>query len=264
METGYHSDTITHHHGVGQIPEVKVGARSSGLGRFDDQYPVMVIDDWEAHNIISNAGTELSDSPFARALFGDLGLVWPFKLDEGGDNTAGIVTRLGSTTLRRLLDDEAIVPADSVSVRKHLKSRHIANADYTETEMSGMIEKYVIYTDYSPRKEGSKRYRASNLPEIVIVQYPYQDERIRQRFNTRYYMLPGFAEPAEFYNPNYSRHTLPPGQADHRRTLYWNPAVKLDDNGEATITLYNCSRTTHITVEANGQTADGALLWGKE
>lgn len=76
-------------------------------------------------------------------------------------------------------------------------------------------------------------------------------------------LLWGFTEPAQFYSPDYSKHRLPEGQKDYRRTLYWNPNLKLDKNGEATVTFYNNSSTTHLSVEAEGQAADGTLLWGK-
>ena len=50
---------------------------------------------------------------------------------------------------------------------------------------------------------------------------------------------------------------------DYRRTLYWNPNLKLDAEGRARVTLYNNSRTTQIEVEAAGQAADGTLLWNR-
>ena len=66
--------------------------------------------------------------------------------------------------------------------------------------------------------------------------------------------------PDEFYNPDYSQHPLPDGQADYRRTLYWNPELLLDDDGRAAISFFTGSKPTTITVEANGQAADGTIL----
>ena len=124
-------------------------------------------------------------------------------------------------------------------------------------------ESFVIYTDYSPRLEGDRRYWGSNLPEVYIVQYPYPDGRPEtERYNYRRLFLPGFARPAQFYSPDYSRQT-PPEPTDYRRTLYWNPNLKLNENGRARVTLYNNSRTTKVSVEAEGQTAEGGLLWSK-
>ncbi len=61
----------------------------------------------------------------------------------------------------------------------------------------------------------------------------------------------------------YTRQTLPEVPTDYRRTLYWNPNLKLDAEGCARVTLYNNSRTTQIQVEAAGQAADGTLLWNR-
>ena len=50
----------------------------------------------------------------------------------------------------------------------------------------------------------------------------------------------------------------------YRRTLYWNPDVLLDENGEAVVTFYNNSRQTSLSAEAEGQAPDGTLLWGQK
>ena len=73
--------------------------------------------------------------------------------------------------------------------------------------------------------------------------------------------LPGFARTAEFYSPDYSKRKPAKEESDYRRTLYWNPYVKLDDNGEARIKLYNNSVNGNIIVDVQGQAADGTLLW---
>ena len=71
------------------------------------------------------------------------------------------------------------------------------------------------------------------------------------------------ATSSEFYSPDYSCQTPPEVPTDYRRTLYWNPNLKLDEEGRARVTLYNNSRTTQIQVEAAGQATDGTLLWNK-
>ena len=124
------------------------------------------------------------------------------------------------------------------------------------------VEKYVVYTDYQPRLEGSSRYMGANRPETTIAIYPYPDGHKRAVYRDRRYILEGFAYPANFYNPDYSKQT-PPEPTDYRRSLYWDPDLQLDKNGEASITFYNNSRQTTLSVEAEGQAADGTLLWSK-
>ena len=77
------------------------------------------------------------------------------------------------------------------------------------------------------------------------------------------YLITNDLSPAEFYSPDYSRHQ-PQEPTDYRRTLYWNPALRLDNNGQARVILYNNSRTTQVSVSAAGQAADGQLLWNGE
>ena len=64
----------------------------------------------------------------------------------------------------------------------------------------------------------------------------------------------GYNVPHTFHMPDYSQ--MPP-EADFRRTLYWNPDVLLDDNGEAIVEFYNNSTCRRISVSAEGVTADG-------
>ncbi|MCF0197037.1 MAG: hypothetical protein HUK03_07415 [Bacteroidaceae bacterium] len=124
-----------------------------------------------------------------------------------------------------------------------------------------LIDKYVVYTDYQPRLEGSIRYLGANRPETYIMVYPFYDDSRRAIYRDRCYSLEGFSYPAEFYHPDYSRQT-PPDLADYRRTLYWNPNLQLDGNGEARISFYNNSQRTRLCIEAEGQSSDGRLLWG--
>ena len=97
-------------------------------------------------------------------------------------------------------------------------------------------------------------------PKVVVLFKPGN----RKAYSDRYTKIQGFAYPAEFYSPDYSKQTPPDNVKDYRRTLYWNPNLMLDKDGKASITLYNNARTTQISVDAAGQAADGTLLWGSE
>ena len=67
----------------------------------------------------------------------------------------------------------------------------------------------------------------------------------------------GYSKVETFQMPDYS---LMPPEADHRRTLYWNPAVKADGAGNATIDIYNNSTCKRLAVSAEGITADGQAV----
>ncbi len=254
------------------LREVPIRARQSGLRRFDHNQPAYIIDAYDLINMATDAGMyRAGNSIEGRTLFGDLGLDYPYAREDGrkvdriwGDGIPAVLTLL-----------EENIPNDSIytnlDLLYHARKKGYDHTPYNphfdyyrkHTHKWGMVDKFVIYTDYCPRMEGSKRYQASNLPEIQFVGVEYQDFDKRTIYRDRRFILPGISIPTEFYNPDYSKHKLPEGQKDYRRTLYWNPNLKLDKDGKATVTFYNNSRTTHLSAEANGQDKNGTLLTGK-
>lgn len=51
-----------------------------------------------------------------------------------------------------------------------------------------------------------------------------------------------------------------PAIADFRRTLYWNPNVQTDQDGNATIEFFNSATCKRINISAEGITADGHVV----
>ena len=78
----------------------------------------------------------------------------------------------------------------------------------------------------------------------------------------REYNFQGFNKPIEFYNPDYSKASLPEVK-DYRRTLYWNPNVTTDNFGQASIEFYNSSTCTSMDVSAEGITHYGEFMVGE-
>ena len=81
--------------------------------------------------------------------------------------------------------------------------------------------------------------------------FPYKKKGLRHTH------FEGYSKVETFQMPDYS---LMPPEADHRRTLYWNPAVKADGAGNATIDIYNNSTCKRLAVSAEGITADGQAV----
>ena len=255
--------------------EVTVKAKRNSLRRFDDTWPILAIDALEANNIAMDYGLG-----FMQIMVGDYGVGAP-------NNNGGIrgeptfETRYGYGRTRRMLMDNEI-PADSIYARKYLISGsfmltttethggtdeffQLSPGESMEYRGTGVWDKYVLYSDYSPRMEGNKQYYGANEPKTKLVMYPFPDGSRRITYRDRRYILEGFAYPAAFYSPDYSKTELPKdgsGKSDYRRTLYWNPNLQLDEKGEANVTFYNNSRQSSLSVEAEGQTPDGTLLWG--
>ncbi len=278
------------------MQEVRVNARHGGMRRVDDSQPAFMLDAYDAVNQAIDAGLEFADNAIARTFIGDMGLNSPYmreakmeivptapggalitnKTGSTSVKSGNIKRRYGLSAFKRALPQYIGIPKDSIYHPKYLKSF------YYEKDTEGKIEeqlsreelrefsgltrhdRYFIYTDFHPRMENDKRYHGTNLPETSIAVYPFPDGTKRVVYRDRRYILPGFAYPAECYSPDYSKQTPPDSIKDYRRTLYWNPNLMLDKDGKATVTLYNNARTTQISVDAQGQAADGTLLWGSE
>lgn len=265
------------------MSEVTVRAKRRGLNKFDDTWPILAIDAEDANNISQDVGLG-----FMQVLTADFGVgVIDRTIGEGQEPT--FETRYGFGYTRRMLMDKEI-PKDSIYARKYLNSGsfvltgppsnasaatigksefgsdahfQLSPGESMEYKGTGVWDMYVFYSDYSPRLYGNDMYYGSNEPKTKVVMYPFPDGSRRLTYRDRRYVIEGFAYPAEFYSPDYSNSELPSEASDYRRTLYWNPNVKLDENGEAEVRFFNNSRTSTLSVEAQGQSSDGTLLWSK-
>ena len=247
------------------MSEVTIKAKRRGLNKFDDTWPIFAIDAEDADNIAQDVGLG-----FMQVYTADFGVgVVERKLGEGQEAT--FETRTGAGYTRRMImamrGDS--IPPDSIYARKYLRSLHdigMSPGEAMEYQGNGVWDMYVFYSDYSPRLYGNDMYYGSNEPKTKLVQYPFPDGSRRLTYRDRRYVIPGFAYPAQFYSPDYSKTELPlkgDGGSDYRRTLYWNPNLKLNDEGEAEVKFFNNSRVTQLSVDAEGQALDGTLLWAK-
>ena len=74
--------------------------------------------------------------------------------------------------------------------------------------------------------------------------------------NKRVTTVEGYSRPSAFYSPEYPEGPIS-GDVDYRRTLYWNPNVVTDSQGNAQVEFYNNSITDHFNISAAGITASG-------
>ena len=226
------------------LQEVKVYASHGGLRRDKYMRPVVALDAYDAFNLVVDAGLMdgwySSSATLSQALaqyhVGHMGLEGHYNVVNRLDNIYG-----NTSTAFRI---------NGMSVEEATKKFNRLTK----------LDSIYIFTDYSPRLEGDKRYYGSDRPAVsVLFKSGYTNA-----YSDRCIKMQGFAYPAECYSPDYSKQTPPDSVKDYRRTLYWNPNLMLDKDGKATITLYNNARTTQISVDAAGQAADGTLLWGDE
>ena len=221
------------------LQTVTVTANKNSYTRFDASKPAYVVDAYDAFNAISDAG--LCNGYFT----------------NGADFAYNIARYyIGDMNQERNYEME-------IRKNSHTSSYHMSNGESEKYSHLPYLDKVYIYTDYSPRQEGSEDYQASNQPLVIVDLRIYDDDAKRVTFRDRYYHLPGFTLPYEFYQPSYANKPLPEHK-DYRRTLYWNPDVQLDESGTATISFYNNGRTTKMGISAEGMAIDGTLQSGQE
>ena len=117
------------------------------------------------------------------------------------------------------------------------------------------VRKIEIYNRFS-RIDYEK---TENLPmDYQIMVQVYDSDRVQK--GMRITEFKGFSSPKEFYNPDYERNPPVIGDIDYRRTLYWNPSVKTDKTGSATVEFFNNSIGRKIVIDCQGLTSDGKFV----
>lgn len=72
----------------------------------------------------------------------------------------------------------------------------------------------------------------------------------------------GYTIGTEFYAPEYPDGPIK-GDVDYRRTLYWNPSLTTDANGQAEVLFYNNGYSKQFSISAEGMTSQGTILHKK-
>jgi len=119
------------------------------------------------------------------------------------------------------------------------------------------VQKIVVSAD----KDLWKKYATRSAKEIireytVVFAYPFKNATARNQKGIRITYLNGYSKVKEFYNPDYSKGVIP-GDVDYRRTLYWNPNVKTDSLGNASVSFFNNSNCKKMTISAETLTSEG-------
>ena len=112
-----------------------------------------------------------------------------------------------------------------------------------------MDEVKAIYIQpYSPKEEETS---------VRIYVYRQQKFTTESQKGLRRTHFQGYNVPETFTMEDLR--VLPPLE-NLRRTLYWEPNVKTDENGEAKIIFYNNMSATQIQISAEGISSDGNVI----
>jgi hypothetical protein len=167
-----------------------------------------------------------------------------------------------------------IAGADGLADAMRAPDQRRSPADIMKNLMLSRLQDIRVFTDYEPRNEDSTMVESLYSADATVEMVSIADDGKQLVYRDRHIFMQGFNMPAEFYQPDYSRRvpadpdasgsTEGSGSAaDYRRTLYWNPNARSDDEGRFTATFYNNGKETRIKISAAGVTPDGCLLYSK-
>ena len=99
---------------------------------------------------------------------------------------------------------------------------------------------------------------SSGLYVIDIAMYPSGLRKSKAK-GQRQTTFRGYSEIPEFYAPEYPDGPIQ-GDVDYRRTLYWNPSLTTDAQGETIVTFYNNSYSKQFDISSEGVTPQGTIM----
>lgn len=251
MENDYH-----------QLRNVDVKGRRRGRRATDWTKPAFVRDAYDIYNDLTDYGLSygkydmrMFPQQVARFLYGNMGRYTKFNVDG----------RLNGYVYWRNYDNTGAFSEYGQSIAEEVKAfdqKHAPQAIY-DNLMLARLQNVRIYSDYEPRKEDSTLVEGKYVADMTVEMEPIADDGKQVVFRDRHIYYHGMNEPAEFYQPDYSRRPVDEHPIDYRRTLYWNPNARTDENGRFVITFYNNGKDTRIKISAAGVTPDGRLLFSK-
>lgn len=176
--------------------------------------------------------------------------------DNETDIPAGKIVNSNFTSITKY--KEVILRSDNPACRyySYLDSGSPASAGEWSVMNSGLALE-------NPLPKRSDYSSMSMYPSLVACMIPDTDHewekylKYNQIPHTRYLKVSGFSSLLPYRLPNYSK--LHP-EHDYRRTLYWNPDLQLDENGEATIQFYNNGTCKKLHISGEGVSDDGRAI----
>lgn len=120
------------------------------------------------------------------------------------------------------------------------------------------VLKMLDYSDIA-KVQKSDRVYPPGMYVVEIHVYPKRNSPISWNRNTRQTTFDGYSPKMEFYSPQYPHGPIE-GDADYRRTIYWNPDIELHKDSVTNITFYNNGFTKKMHVSISGLTDTGTYI----
>ncbi|MBR1667627.1 MAG: hypothetical protein IJ693_05020 [Bacteroidaceae bacterium] len=116
---------------------------------------------------------------------------------------------------------------------------------------------YIVFSGEIPASIMTPTNLGNQDNRILVYVYHHFIYSAESQKGLRKSYFQGFNKPATFKMEDYN--VIPP-MADFRRTIYWNPDIKTDAQGKATVEFFNNSTCEEMYISTEGMTNDGKIL----
>ncbi len=215
------------------------------IGFYGDRYGLSVYDHTVHRYIIPMAGGEVLDKHNWRMLQEDLGDGWSEGTERditNEESSSHLGERIKKSDMEYI---KSVMIYDTINYDPRVlpSFKHYANRLMIDSEYQDFL-RYLYRGD-----------------KFLIAEVDYGDAAFAERRgkNERLTTFSGYTPVVEFYAPTYPNGPVQ-GDKDYRRTLYWNPEVTTNAEGQATISFYNNGYSRALTISAEGLTPDGTPI----
>lgn len=195
-------------------------------------------------------------------------------LSNGKEADYTRVMSYGGRAIKWIVDNgktQCVLPADSINLND---VKRILNSPVDETELMGdelpagySSKVGSLFDEFFPlwMEDIKSLYIVPNSQREVnhavrIYIYTHKKFTAESQKGLRRTYFQGFNKPSTFEMEDYS--VIPP-MADYRRTIYWNPNVRVGADGKAKIEFYNNSTCHGMYVSAEGMSDEGKIIMWK-
>lgn len=165
-------------------------------------------------------------------------------------------------------DTHCVLPADSVNLidLKKILNSPVDEADLMGDELPAGYSSNVgsMFDEFFPlwMEDVKSMYIVPNSPKetngaVRIYLYTHKKFSVESKKGLRHTYFQGFNKPSAFEMEDYS--VIPP-MADYRRTIYWNPNVRVGADGKAKVEFFNNSTCQGMYISAEGMSDNGNII----
>jgi len=127
-----------------------------------------------------------------------------------------------------------------------------------------------LFVVYFPETQNMAMYsggtsRVSHVPKVIVTVYTDPESRGMDDNDTRNIVkLPEIQMTKEFYKPVYDTDEKRRSQVpDFRKTIHWEPDLRFNEDGIATVKFYNGDRYTRIKCIMEGVSTEGIPVYSE-